>query len=240
MRPTCAMKAPRSRRRSVSRWNVALTLDIHLQIWRISRWTVPAAGAPASTALKLIGGTRARGRESAGPIRIYGGFVVALDPIPVVGARGRQRPHARTAQRPRDVGRDQTKCRRSSCPTRLHKDLSWAAVASYPAGSLRSTGCGSRRVAQKLVGSATPDAQSEAARLLMLGGGASMVYHFMGDDDIARIMRHPQVSFTSMPPVIKPGAGVPHPRGYGNAARVFGECMPRSQNHLRSRTLSGR
>ena len=27
----------------------------------------------------------------------------------------------------------------------------------------------------------------------MLGGGASMVYHFMGDDDIARIMRHPMV-----------------------------------------------
>ena len=28
---------------------------------------------------------------------------------------------------------------------------------------------------------------------MMLAGGASMVYHFMSDDDIERIMRHPQV-----------------------------------------------
>ena len=59
----------------------------------------------------------------------------------------------------------------------------------------------------------------------MLGGGASMVYHFMGDDDIVRIMRHPMVSFASDAGVIEPGAGVPHPRGYGNNARVLGEFV---------------
>ena len=32
---------------------------------------------------------------------------------------------------------------------------------------------------------------------MMLGGGASMVYHFMCDDDVARIMRHPQVAIAS-------------------------------------------
>ena len=80
-------------------------------------------------------------------------------------------------------------------------------------------------VAQKLVGDVTPEAQIEAARLLMLGGGASMVYHFMGDDDIVRIMRHPMVSFASDAGVIELGAGVPHPRGYGNNARVLGEYV---------------
>ena len=52
-----------------------------------------------------------------------------------------------------------------------------------------------------------------------------MVYHFMGDDDIARIMRHPMVSFASDAGVIQPGSGVPHPRGYGNAVRVLGEYV---------------
>ena len=52
-----------------------------------------------------------------------------------------------------------------------------------------------------------------------------MVYHFMGDDDIARIMKHPMVSFASDAGVIQPGSGVPHPRGYGNAVRVLGEYV---------------
>jgi hypothetical protein len=32
---------------------------------------------------------------------------------------------------------------------------------------------------------------------MMLAGGASMVYHFMSDDDVERIMRHPHVGFAS-------------------------------------------
>ncbi len=60
-------------------------------------------------------------------------------------------------------------------------DLSWAAVASYrPDPSLN--GLSMKAVAEKLAGAPSADAQLEAARTLMLGGGASMVYHFMGDD----------------------------------------------------------
>jgi N-acyl-D-amino-acid deacylase len=57
---------------------------------------------------------------------------------------------------------------------------------------------------------------------MMLAGGASMVYHFMSDADVERIMRHPQVGFASDASVIGFGEGVPHPRGYGNNARVLG------------------
>ena len=59
----------------------------------------------------------------------------------------------------------------------------------------------------------------------MLNGGASMVYHFMDEEDVARIMRHPMVSVASDAGVIEPGSGVPHPRGYGNNARVLGEYV---------------
>jgi N-acyl-D-amino-acid deacylase len=52
-----------------------------------------------------------------------------------------------------------------------------------------------------------------------------MVYHLMSDDDVERIMRHPQVGFASDASVITFGEGMPHPRGYGNNARVLGEYV---------------
>ena len=38
-------------------------------------------------------------------------------------------------------------------------------------------------------------------------------------------MRHPMVAVASDAGVLEPGAGVPHPRGYGNNARVLGEYV---------------
>ena len=103
-------------------------------------------------------------------------------------------------------------------------DLSFAVVASYsPDPSLN--GLSMKQVAGRLQGADSPDAQLESARLLMLRGGASMVYHFMSDDDVERIMKHPQVGIASDSSVLTPGEGVPHPRGYGNNVRVLGEYV---------------
>jgi N-acyl-D-amino-acid deacylase len=104
------------------------------------------------------------------------------------------------------------------------QDLSFAVVASYaPDKSLN--GLSMKQVATRMKGADTADAQFEAAREMMLAGGASMVYHFMSDEDVARIMRHPRVSFASDSGVLEYGDGVPHPRGYGNTARVLGEYV---------------
>jgi N-acyl-D-amino-acid deacylase len=103
-------------------------------------------------------------------------------------------------------------------------DLSFAVVASYRADPSLN-GLSMKQVAAKLQGADTADAQFEAARTMMLAGGASMVYHFMSDDDIERIMRHPQVAIASDSSVLAMGEGVPHPRGYGNNARVLGEYV---------------
>ncbi|HYT65369.1 MAG TPA: D-aminoacylase [Vicinamibacterales bacterium] len=100
-------------------------------------------------------------------------------------------------------------------------DLSFATVAMYrPDATLN--GLTMRQVASRRRGSDSADAQFEAAREMLLEGGASMVYHFMSDDDVDRIMRHPQVAIASDSGVIAFGEGVPHPRGYGNNARVLG------------------
>ncbi len=103
-------------------------------------------------------------------------------------------------------------------------DLSFAVVASYsPDASLN--GLSMKQVAARLQGADTLDAQLESARAMMLRGGASMVYHFMSDDDVERIMKHPQVAVASDSSVLIAGDGVPHPRGYGNNVRVLGEYV---------------
>jgi N-acyl-D-amino-acid deacylase len=48
-----------------------------------------------------------------------------------------------------------------------------------------------------------------------------MVYHFMAEEDVERIMRHPMVAVASDSGVIAFESGVPHPRGMGNTARVL-------------------
>jgi N-acyl-D-amino-acid deacylase len=99
-------------------------------------------------------------------------------------------------------------------------DLSWATIATYRADPSVS-GLTMKAVAERWLGSGSADAQLEAARRIQLAGGASMVYHFMSDADVAAIMRHPMVAIASDAGNITPGQGVPHPRGYGDNARVL-------------------
>lgn len=101
------------------------------------------------------------------------------------------------------------------------RDLSFAIVALYrPDASFN--GLSIQQIAQRTKGSDTASAQFEVAREMLLAGGAQMVYHFMSDDDVDRIMKHPQVSIASDSSVLTFGDGVPHPRGYGDNARVLG------------------
>ena len=101
------------------------------------------------------------------------------------------------------------------------RDLSFAVVAMHRADPSLN-GLSMQQIAARRLGSDSADAQFETARTMMLAGGASMVYHFMSDADVDRIMRHPQVGIASDASVIEFGDGAPHPRGYGNNARVLG------------------
>jgi N-acyl-D-amino-acid deacylase len=75
--------------------------------------------------------------------------------------------------------------------------------------------------AAKVLGKDDLETQLEMMRLMLHAGGASMVYQFMAEDDIGRILRHPHVAIASDSGHNVIGQGVPHPRGYGNAARAF-------------------
>jgi N-acyl-D-amino-acid deacylase len=60
---------------------------------------------------------------------------------------------------------------------------------------------------------------------LTLSGRAQMVYHSMGAVDVERIMRYPNTAVASDGGVREFGVGVPHPRSYGNNARVLAEYV---------------
>ncbi len=60
---------------------------------------------------------------------------------------------------------------------------------------------------------------------LQMNGGASGVFHGMGEEDVKRIMQYPFNMFASDASIRIFNEGVPHPRGYGTNARVLGKYV---------------
>jgi N-acyl-D-amino-acid deacylase len=68
-------------------------------------------------------------------------------------------------------------------------------------------------------------AEAETIIDLMLAGGAGMVFHGMGDEDVKRIMQYPFNMFASDASIRIFNQGAPHPRGFGTNARVLGKYV---------------
>jgi N-acyl-D-amino-acid deacylase len=62
---------------------------------------------------------------------------------------------------------------------------------------------------------------------LQAKGGAQMVYHSMGQQDVERILRYPNTAIGSDGGIREPSpdGGMPHPRSYGTNARVLAEYV---------------
>ncbi len=60
--------------------------------------------------------------------------------------------------------------------------------------------------------------------------GASMVYHYMSEDDVDTILRYPNAAVASDGSIFTFGSGSPHPRSYGTNARVL-------SNYVRERNV---
>ena len=104
------------------------------------------------------------------------------------------------------------------------KDYDYAVVASYepnPAFNGKSI----KEIARLARGK--DDLDNQIAQILEMyeHGGAGMVYHGMDEDDVKEIMREPFTMIASDSGVRKFGEGMPHPRGYGNNARVLGHYV---------------
>ena len=107
-------------------------------------------------------------------------------------------------------------------------DLSWAVIASYR-DDPSLNGLSVKQAAARLLGRDDVEAQLETARQMLAKSNPQMVYHFMSEDDVKRIMRDPEVMVASDSGVLTPGQGAPHPRGYGNNARVLARYVRESR-----------
>ena len=107
-------------------------------------------------------------------------------------------------------------------------DLSWAVIAMYRDDPALN-GLSIKQAAARLMGRDDVEAQLETARRMLSRSNAQMVYHFMSEEDVKRIMRDPDVMVASDSGVLTPGQGAPHPRGYGNNARVLARYVRESR-----------
>ena len=104
------------------------------------------------------------------------------------------------------------------------KDYSFAYVASYRANP-EFNGKNIAEITETARKSKKLEAQIEQIFEMYEKGGASMVYRVMSEEDVRNILREPFTMIASDSSVRNFGAGVPHPRGYGNNARVLGEYV---------------
>jgi N-acyl-D-amino-acid deacylase len=130
----------------------------------------------------------------------------------------------------RGGGREELKAKLADAPTRERvaremaedlkadgfDDYSFAVVARYEADASLA----GKSIAEVARGGLRE--QIERIIDMCSAGGADMIYHKMSEGDVRRIMRAPFTIIASDSGIDKPGEGVPHPRGYGNNARVLG------------------
>ena len=104
------------------------------------------------------------------------------------------------------------------------KDYGYAMVANYdPDPSFN--GKSIAEITKQVSGKSDVTRQIDQMIAMYEAGGASMVYHSMSEDDVQRIMHEPFTMIASDSGVRQVDESVPHPRGYGNNARVLGRYV---------------
>jgi N-acyl-D-amino-acid deacylase len=100
------------------------------------------------------------------------------------------------------------------------QDYTYAVVANYKPDSTLN-GKSIPQITQQVKGNTRLESQIRQVLDMYLAGDAQMVYHSMSEADVERILREPFTMFASDAGPGQFGSGVPHPRGYGNNARVL-------------------
>jgi len=104
------------------------------------------------------------------------------------------------------------------------KDYAYAVIARFKADP-RLNGKSIPEAAKIVRGSDSLADQIELILDIEVRGGGSAIYHGMNEDDLRAFMRHPLTMIASDGGPRLLGEDVPHPRSYGNNARVLGRYV---------------
>ena len=114
---------------------------------------------------------------------------------------------------------------------RQREDYSYAVIAYYKKDK-RFNGLNVVEAAKLRYENDNLDHQISLIFEIEMNGGASAVFHGMHEDDARAFLRHPHTMFASDSSVRAYNVGVPHPRGYGTAARFLARYV-RDQRQLK-------
>ena len=103
-------------------------------------------------------------------------------------------------------------------------DFTYAVVANFKPDP-RFNGKTIPQCARLLRGAATLDDQIETILDIEARGGAQGVFHGMSEPDLKKFLAQPLTMIASDSGIRKFGEAVPHPRGYGNNARILGRYV---------------
>ena len=113
---------------------------------------------------------------------------------------------------------------KASLKNRHRTDYAYAVIADY-SHDPSLDGLDIVQAAQKLQHSDSLDAQIETIFEIQTNGSGSGVFHGMDEPDLQKFMQHPNTMIACDSGIRVFGEGVPHPRGYGNNARVLGRYV---------------
>jgi N-acyl-D-amino-acid deacylase len=101
-----------------------------------------------------------------------------------------------------------------------YPDYSYAVIANWRHDPSLN-GSNLRDAARKRRGADSLDDQIELILEIHSHGSGSGIFHGISEEDLRQFLQHPNTMFASDSGVRKFRDGVPHPRGYGNNARVL-------------------
>lgn len=109
---------------------------------------------------------------------------------------------------------------KANLKARGRDDFAYVVIADFKADrSLNGKDLVTITKQQKAAG--TLDDQIDMIFSMLARGGASCVFFGMSEEDVRGFMAHPNTMFASDSGIRVMGEGVPHPRGYGNNARIL-------------------
>lgn len=196
-------------------------LPVQISHFKVSAKTL---WGESKTTIGLVEAARARGLEVTVDQYAYTASSTSLDVrLPSwVTEGGREAGKARLADA--ETRKKVVKEMKESLKERKFKDFSFAFVASHRANPAFN-GKNIAEITQTVRGSKKIEQQIEQVLDMYIAGGAQMVYFVMDEGDIKNIMRQPFTMIAADSGVREFGSGVPHPRGYGNNARVLGRYV---------------
>jgi N-acyl-D-amino-acid deacylase len=174
----------------------------------------------------LIEGARSEGLDITQDLYLYTASSTSLSQlVPEEASEGEKLPDRLqdSSQRERIIGQMKDGLRKNK-----RDDYGYVMIAEYK-GDPSLNGLRIPAAAKKRFGNDSIENQINLILTIQPNGGATAVFHGISEDDLQQFLKHPNTMIASDSGVRRWAEGVPHPRGYGNNARLLSRYVRQLQ-----------